>query len=61
MIYIGLAFIYLALLVVVIADVLRNRHLSTMGKVAWIAAFVVFTIPAWCIYGFIRLRESRGL
>jgi hypothetical protein len=59
--YIGLAFIYVALLIVVFADVLRNRNLSTGGKVAWIAAFIVFSVAAWCVYGFIRLRESRGL
>jgi hypothetical protein len=61
LIYIGLAFIYLALLVVVFADVLRNRNLSTGGKIAWIAAFIVLSVAAWCVYGFIRLRESRGL
>ncbi len=61
LIYIGLAFIYVALLVVVFADVIRNRNLSTGGKVAWIAAFLVFSVAAWCVYGFIRLRESRGL
>lgn len=61
MIYFGLIFIYLALLVVVFADVVRNRKLSTGGKAAWIAAFIVFSIPAWCVYGFIRMRESRGL
>jgi hypothetical protein len=60
-VYFGLIFIYLAMLIVVFADVLRNRNLSTGGKAAWIAAFLVFSVAAWCVYGFIRLRESRGL
>lgn len=56
-----LLIIYLALVLVFTLDVLRNRTLSGLGKLAWIAAFLVVPVASWCIYGFIRLRQSRGL
>jgi uncharacterized PurR-regulated membrane protein YhhQ (DUF165 family) len=61
MYYIGLAFIYIALSVVFIADVVRNDELATWGKVAWIVALLAVPVLAWPVYGIIRLRQRRGL
>ncbi len=59
--YFTLLLIYIALVIVFAADVLRNKRLSTGGKIGWIALLVIFPIVAWVTYGYIRLRQSRGL
>jgi hypothetical protein len=61
MYYIGAALIYLALTIVFVADVLRNRSLTSGGRIGWIAALLIVPIFAWPIYGIIRMREKRGL
>ena len=57
----GGLFIYLALTIVFVADVLRNRHLSSGERIGWIAALIIVPIFAWPIYGVIRMRQKRGL
>lgn len=57
----GALAIYVVLSVFFIADVLRQRSLSGAGKAAWIAALVFVPVLAWVVYGFWRMRQSRGL
>jgi hypothetical protein len=61
--YFGFLFIYVALSVVFIADVLRqpDTALSGVGKALWILALLVAPVFAWVIYGIWRMRRSRGL
>jgi hypothetical protein len=60
-VYFAFAVIYIVLCVVFIADVLRNRALTGAGKALWILALVFIPVFAWIVYGFIRMRQSRGL
>jgi len=60
-VYFAFIVIYIVLCVVFIADVLRNRALSGVGKALWILALVFIPVFAWIVYGFIRMRQSRGL
>jgi hypothetical protein len=53
--------IYIALSIVFIADVLRNRTLTTGGKVLWVLALLLVPVLSWIVYGFFRMRQSRGL
>ena len=55
------AAIYIVLEVFFIADVLRNRALTGAGKVLWIVALLVVPVFSWIVYGFWRMRQSRGL
>jgi hypothetical protein len=59
--YWGLGIIYVALSVVFIADVLRNRALSGGGKALWILALLLVPVFAWVVYAIFRMRQSRGL
>jgi hypothetical protein len=59
--FVGGALIYLALSVVFIADVLRNRRLTSGERIGWIAALILAPIFAWPIYGIVRMRQKRGL
>ena len=59
--YWGLGIIYVALSIVFIADVLRNRALSGGGKALWIVALLVVPVFAWVVYGIFRIRQNRGL
>jgi hypothetical protein len=59
--YWTLGIIYVVLAVVFVADVVRNRHLSTGGKALWILALLLVPVFAWIVYGTWRLRQSRGL
>jgi len=60
-VYFAFAVIYIVLCVVFIADVIRNQALSSAGKALWILALVFIPVFAWIVYGFIRMRQSRGL
>jgi hypothetical protein len=60
-VYWGFGIIYIALCVAFIADVFRNRTLSTGGKIAWTLALIFVPVASWCIYGVIRMSQSRGL
>jgi hypothetical protein len=60
-VYWGAFAIYVGLVVVFIADVLRNRELTTAGKALWIVAVVLFPILSWIVYGLWRIRQGRGL
>ena len=53
--------IYAVLCIVFIADVIRNQALSGGGKALWILAVVFVPVFAWIVYGFWRMRQSRGL
>ena len=59
--YFAFAAIYIVLEIFFIADVLRNRTLSGAGKALWIVALLVVPVFAWIVYGFWRMRQSRGL
>ena len=59
--YFALIVIYVVLEVFFIVDVLRNQELSGAGKALWILALLVVPIFAWIVYGFWRMRQSRGL
>jgi hypothetical protein len=60
-VYFAFAAIYIVLEIFFIADVLRNRALSGAGKALWIVALLVVPVFAWIVYGFWRMRQSRGL
>ena len=59
--YFALFFIYLALSIAFIADVLRQppTALSGAGKALWILALLVAPVFAWIVYGTWRLRRPR--
>ena len=59
--YFGLGAIYIVLSVVFIADVIRNHVISGGGKALWIAALLLISVFAWVVYGYKRMRQSRGL
>jgi hypothetical protein len=59
-VYFALAIIYIALEVFFIADVIRNKTLSGAGKALWIFALLVAPVLSWIVYGFWRMRQSRG-
>ena len=59
--YFAFAAIYIVLEIFFIADVLRNRALSGAGKALWILALLFVPVVAWIVYGFWRMRQSRGL
>ncbi len=59
--YFAFAVIYVVLCVVFIADVIRNQALSGAGKALWILALVFIPVFAWVVYGYRRMRQSRGL
>jgi hypothetical protein len=59
--YWTLGIIYAVLSIAFIADVLRNAALSVGGKALWILALLVVPVFAWLVYGFWRMRQSRGL
>ena len=58
--YFALAIIYIALEIFFIADVIRNKALSGAGKALWILALLVVPVLSWIVYGFWRMRQSRG-
>ncbi len=62
MIFFGIA-IYVLLVLFFIVDVLRQpaSALSGVGKAIWIVAVVVAPVLSWIVYGFWRMRQSRGL
>jgi hypothetical protein len=60
-VYFAFAAIYVALSIAFIADVLRNRALTGAGKALWIIALLLVPVVTWLVYGFIRMRQSRGL
>jgi hypothetical protein len=60
-VYFAFAAIYIVLEIFFIADVLRNRALTGAGKALWILALLVVPVFAWIVYGFVRMRQSRGL
>ena len=55
--------IYVLLCFFFVVDVLRqpSSALSGVGKALWIVALVVAPILSWIVYGFWRMRQSRGL
>ena len=59
--YFALFFIYLALSIAFIADVLRQppTALSGAGKALWILALLAVPVFAWIVYGTWRLRRTR--
>ena len=59
--YFALFFIYLALSIAFIADVLRqpSTALSGVGKALWILALLAVPVFAWIVYGTWRLRRTR--
>jgi len=59
-IFFGIA-MYVLLCFFFIVDVLRQRALSGMGKALWIVAVLVAPVLSWIVYGFWRMRQSRGL
>jgi hypothetical protein len=59
--YFAFGAIYLVLVFVFIVDVWRNPALSTGGRVLWTVAVIVAPVLSWIVYGFWRLRQSRGL
>ena len=61
--YFAFAVIYIVLCVVFIADVLASRRprCPGVGKALWILALLVVPVFAWVVYGFWRMRQSRGL
>ena len=58
--YFALAIIYIALEIFFIADVIRNKALSGARKALWILALLVVPVLSWIVYGFWRMRQSRG-
>jgi hypothetical protein len=60
-VYFALFFIYLALSIAFIVDVLRqpSTALSGVGKALWILALLVVPVFAWVVYGMWRLRQNR--
>ena len=58
--YFALAIIYIALEIFFIADVIRNKALSGAGKALWILALLVVPVLSWIVYGFWRMRQTRG-
>jgi len=60
-VYFALFFIYLALSIAFIADVLRqpSTALSGAGKALWILALLAVPVFAWIVYGTWRLRRTR--
>ncbi len=59
--YFAFGAIYIVLSIVFITDVVRNRALTTAGKVLWILALLLVPVLSWIVYGFFRMRQSRGL
>jgi Phospholipase_D-nuclease N-terminal len=53
--------IYVVLSVLFIADVIRNRELTSVGKTLWIVALLLVPVLSWLVYGIWRLRSNRGL
>ena len=60
MIFFAIA-MYVLLCLFFIVDVLRQQSLSGMGKALWILAVLVAPVLSWIVYGFWRMRPSRGL
>jgi len=60
-VYFAFAVIYVVLCIVFIADVIRNQALSAAGKALWTLALVFIPVFAWVVYGYRRMRQSRGL
>jgi hypothetical protein len=60
-VYWGSFAIYVVLSAVFIADVVRNRDLTTAGKALWIVALLLVPVLSWLVYGIWRLRTQRGL
>jgi hypothetical protein len=60
-VYFAFFFIYLALSIAFIVDVLRQPPtvLSGAGKALWILALLVVPVFAWIVYGIFRLRRTR--
>jgi Phospholipase_D-nuclease N-terminal len=59
--YVGMGAIYVALSIVFITDVVRNKRLSGGGKAGWILGLLFVPVASWGIYGYIRMRQNRGL
>ena len=59
--YFAFGAIYIVLSIVFITDVVRNRALTTAGKFLWILALLLVPVLSWIVYGFFRMRQSRGL
>ena len=59
--YFAFFFIYIALSIAFILDVLRQppTALSGAGKALWILARRVVPVFAWIVYGTWRIRQSR--
>lgn len=55
--------IYVLLCFFFVVDVLRqpSSALSGTGKALWILAVIVAPVLSWIVYGFWRMRQSRGL
>ena len=60
MVFFGIA-MYVLLVFFFIVDVLRQRALSGAAKALWILAVLLFPVVSWIVYGFWRIRQSRGL
>lgn len=60
MVFFGIA-IYVLIVFFFVVDVLRQHALSGLAKALWILAVLLFPILAWIVYGFWRIRQSRGL
>jgi hypothetical protein len=61
MYFVGAGLIYVALSIAFIADVVRNERLSSGGKIGWTLALLFVPVFAWAAYGYVRLRQKRGL
>ena len=61
LVYFAFFFIYLALSIAFIVDVLRqpSTALSGAGKALWILALLAVPVFAWVVYGMWRLRQTR--
>ena len=59
--YFAFAVIYVVLVAIFIADVLRQpaSALSGVGKAIWVVAVLVAPVLAWIVYGFWRIRRTR--
>ena len=59
--YFFLIAMYVLVVFFFVVDVLRQRALSGAAKALAIVAFLIFPIVSLIVYGFWRMRQSRGL